>query len=285
MIDIIIPIYNARKTLEKTLMSISLQSIKDKLNVYLIDDASDENYDDIVNNFPKLNIILIRITKNGGAGVARQKGIDISSSKYIVFIDSDDLLYSTDALESLYNKIEEGFDVVSGVTFDEKKQSNVWNEGDLHAKIYRRSFLEENNVRFNKTRYHEDNYFNNLCLIAGARYELFDYIVYYYVNNDGSLTNDHSNKEFERLEILLSNMGELKNEALKRDTDRYTIAKLTGSKLVYFNRIWPTFTKEQQEQFINWTNKYKLNIEKYLGAEDIYGTENEVVREYIYWID
>ena len=34
MIDIIIPIYNARKTLELTLMSIKLQTIIDKINIF-----------------------------------------------------------------------------------------------------------------------------------------------------------------------------------------------------------------------------------------------------------
>ena len=38
MIDIIIPAYNAHDTIEKSLMSISMQTIKEKLNVYIIDD-------------------------------------------------------------------------------------------------------------------------------------------------------------------------------------------------------------------------------------------------------
>ena len=36
MIDVIIPAYNAHKTIEQTLTSIAFQSIVDKLNVYII---------------------------------------------------------------------------------------------------------------------------------------------------------------------------------------------------------------------------------------------------------
>ena len=90
MIDIIIPIYNARKTLELTLMSIKLQTIINKINIYLIDDNSSEDYKDILNKYKDMNIIYIKLDKNNGPAVARQKGIEMSSSKYIMFIDADD---------------------------------------------------------------------------------------------------------------------------------------------------------------------------------------------------
>ena len=48
-ISIIIPIYNARNTLEKTLMSLDIQTMRNMLEVYLIDDASKDKYDDIIN--------------------------------------------------------------------------------------------------------------------------------------------------------------------------------------------------------------------------------------------
>ena len=50
MIDLIIPIYNAEKTLDLTLMSIKMQTIIDKITVYLIDDCSKDNYDKTLNN-------------------------------------------------------------------------------------------------------------------------------------------------------------------------------------------------------------------------------------------
>lgn len=45
MLDIIIPVYNSKKTLFRTLLSISIQTYND-IHVYLINDADDINYDD-----------------------------------------------------------------------------------------------------------------------------------------------------------------------------------------------------------------------------------------------
>ena len=140
MIDIIIPVYNARKTLELTLMSIKLQTIIDKINIYLIDDDSSEDYKDILNKYKDMNIIYIKLDKNNGPAVARQKGIEMSSSKYIMFIDADDLLYDADSIKKLFNKIEEDYDYVVGITIDEKQNTQIMNESDLHGKIYKREF-------------------------------------------------------------------------------------------------------------------------------------------------
>ena len=121
MIDLIIPVYNAEKTLELTLMSIKMQTIIDKITVYLIDDFSKDNYDEILNNHKDINIIYKKLEKNSGPAVARQKGIDISSNKYIMFIDADDLFYDTDSVKRLYETIEQGYDYVAGFTYEEKR--------------------------------------------------------------------------------------------------------------------------------------------------------------------
>ena len=47
MIDVIIPAYNAHKTIEQTLTSIAFQSIVDKLNVYIINDYG-KDYKEII---------------------------------------------------------------------------------------------------------------------------------------------------------------------------------------------------------------------------------------------
>ena len=76
-IDIIIPIYNSKDTLEKTLISIERQNILDKIEIYLIDDYSTDNYESILNRYNNLNIHYHKLDKNVGPGLARQKGIDI----------------------------------------------------------------------------------------------------------------------------------------------------------------------------------------------------------------
>lgn len=264
MIDIIIPIYNASSTLSKTLESISNQKINVKYNVYLIDDCSNDNYDEIINKFNNLNIIYHRLDKNVGAGLARQKGIEISKSKFIVFLDSDDLFYDNNSLNKLYTNIIDNYDYVIGYTYDEAREMFLLNEGDLHGKIYRRKFINDNDIRFNNTRYHEDNFFNNLFLACSPRIKKIEDNIYYYVKNANSLTGDKT-KEFERLEILLSNMHEYLEECRKRSCDRFKALYLIAIKIKYFNRIWNSFSDNQKDTFKYWLKKYDLDLEKYIG--------------------
>ncbi len=80
MIDIIIPAYNAHETIRKTLMSICIQNNVKDLNIYIIDDCSDEPYDYLIDEFNKyLNIKIERLNKNSGPGVARNRGLEISN--------------------------------------------------------------------------------------------------------------------------------------------------------------------------------------------------------------
>lgn len=282
MIDLIIPIYNAKSTLDLTLMSIKMQTIIDKITVYLIDDCSKDNYEEILENHKDMNIIYKRLDKNSGPAVARQVGIDISSNKYIMFIDADDLFYDTDSVKKLLNTIEDDYDYAVGITIEEKRQIEIMNESDLHGKIYRRKFIEEKNIRFNNTRFHEDNYFNNLVLLSEPRMKELLEDVYIYVNNNESITNVQQEKEFERLEIYISNLKELIEEAKKRNCKRDKIINMLFYKVKYFNRIWENFTEEQKNTFKLWLKKYNLKIEKYLNNTSYETLYEEMLNEYSY---
>ena len=278
MIDIIIPVYNARKILELTLMSIKLQTIIDKINIYLIDDNSSEDYKDILNKYKDMNIIYKKLDKNNGPAVARQKGIEMSSSKYIMFIDADDLLYDADSIKKLFNKIEEDYDYVVGITIDEKQNTQIMNESDLHGKIYKREFLLKNNIKFNNTRIHEDNYFNNLVLLCEPKQKELLENIYIYVDNKDSITNINKEKEFENLEIYISNIKEIIEEATKRNIEKDLIIKYLIMKLKYINRIYNKLSEKQQEIFKNWLEKYDIKLEKYINNTQYDKIYNELLK-------
>ena len=83
MIDVIIPAFNAHETVERALLSILNQTIKDEVKVYLVDDFSNKPYDDIISFFNgKLDITLIRLYENKGPGNARNVGLD----KFIILL-------------------------------------------------------------------------------------------------------------------------------------------------------------------------------------------------------
>lgn len=267
MIDIIIPVYNSRKTLPYTLMSISRQTIREKLRILLVDDNSTENYDDIINKFSsELKIRIVHLDKNVGPGLARQYGIEHSKSKYICFIDSDDLLNTVESLESLYNEIEKGYDLVISSVYHEIQAMVFQPLGDLHGKIYRRKFIMDNEIKFNETRYHEDNAFNNLVIVHDAKISVLEDITYDYVENKESTTNIEREKEFERLEIYIDNINYVIKVAEKHHCKEELLVNFIYRKYGYLNFISNQYPIEKKNDIRKWLQKY--DYIKYLEQLD-----------------
>lgn len=199
MIDIIIPAYNAHETIIETLSSIAIQTYRDKVKVYIVDDCSDKDYKKEISIFKnKLDIKYLKTDKNRGPGYARQYALDNSNGEYIVFMDADDELYNSYAIEILYNKInDENLDVVMGYFYVEREnlEEHVLPTmqlicGCLHGKIYRRKHLIDNNIRFNNSRYSEDNSFNGIAINSTEKVIVTEDILYVYRNTENSLTRD-----------------------------------------------------------------------------------------------
>ena len=188
--SIIIPAYNARNTIYKTLDSIKIQKNISSFVVVIVRDTG-EVYDDIVNEYKKFyNIRTIDMPENGGPGLARQYGIDNTDSEYIVFIDADDYFYDENSLFNLMDGIKNADLGVGNFRYERdnevtiKQKNFVW----LHGKIYRRQFLLDNNIRFNDTRANEDNGFNRLILFHKPNIVFIDKLVYVYSENSNSIT-------------------------------------------------------------------------------------------------
>ena len=267
MIDIIIPCYNSHNTLKNTLNSIINQSIKDKLKVYLVDDCSDKNYNSFVEQYSKyIDIKEIRTKENGGAGLAREFGIQNSNSKYIMFVDSDDLLFSYRAAEFLYNEIEKGFDYVNSIEYDEKRRKNLILNGNVHGKIFRREYIEKNDIHFNSTRYHEDNYFTNFVVLSGAKKSLIRECTYFYTFNKDSITNE--SEEFDRLEIYFQNMRDLINIITQKEYSKVRFARYKREKYRYLRRIYKTFSDEEKAIFRKWIEEYDKDFMQFIDLPE-----------------
>lgn len=90
LITIIIPIYNAEKTLERTLKSVLNQTYKN-FEVLMIDDSSRDKSKEIASPYTKdKRFKLIPLDSNSGVANARNFGIASSNGEYICFLDSDD---------------------------------------------------------------------------------------------------------------------------------------------------------------------------------------------------
>jgi teichuronic acid biosynthesis glycosyltransferase TuaG len=91
MVSIITPVYNCEEFLEECIQSVLNQTLKD-WELILIDDCSTDFSSRIINKYVAIDsrIKSYSYNKNVGAGVARNKGIEISRERFIAFLDSDD---------------------------------------------------------------------------------------------------------------------------------------------------------------------------------------------------
>jgi len=89
-VSVILPTYNRTRTLGAAMTSVLAQSCAN-LELIVIDDASNEDIEAVVNGFADARIRYIRRERNGGAGAARNTGLAAAKGRFVAFQDSDDI--------------------------------------------------------------------------------------------------------------------------------------------------------------------------------------------------
>ena len=125
-ISIIIPTYNVEKYIKDCLDSVFRQTFRD-FEVIVSDDCSTDRTVEIVENYAQRfgQIQLIRrSTNSGGGGIPRNAFITHATGKYIVFLDSDDMLVQN-ALQILFDAAEKfQSDMVSAESYFRFKEDD-----------------------------------------------------------------------------------------------------------------------------------------------------------------
>ena len=111
-VSVIMPVYNAEKTVGEALDSLLCQTEKD-IEIICVDDGSNDNSLNILNEYAaKDNRIKVLHQENLRAGVARNNGLKISRGGYVIFLDSDDF-FEPDLIEKTYKRaVEKDADIV-----------------------------------------------------------------------------------------------------------------------------------------------------------------------------
>lgn len=288
MIDVIIPAFNAQKTIRETLESIVKQTIKEKLKIYIVDDASENEYIEIVDEFKdRLDIGLFRLENNSGPGVARQYAIDNSNSEYIVFIDADDVFLTDESLDILYRNMEGTDNDIVISSFYEELEDNKFNKYTanylwLHGKIYKRSFIDKYNIRFANFRECEDIGFNKLFCMYNPNIKEIDEFTYIWRFNKDSITR-RNNREFSFASIFgyVDNIMYALNEGIKNGCNNKNIARISYLTILDLYYKYLIFS-EKDKILEKGKDLYKVFIEynpKWMDdEEDLFG---KVTREYI----
>ena len=277
----IVPVYNTEKYLKKCLDSLVNQTYKD-FEIIVVNDGSTDKSSSIISKYQKKykNIIVID-KENEGLSMARNRGVQKSSGKYIIFVDSDDYV-SNKLLEEVDKKIddsdilrfqiamedeeytkineyhEEGFESMCG--YDAFKYLSSYHFVEpAWCYVIRKNYYIENKFSFKKGVYHEDFGLIPYVIYKARKVKSIDFIGYYYIQRNGSIMNNNDYKKtvkkaFDMLEQYKTMRLFAKNINRKNNLDDYFLSYISNSVIVKAREL----KKDEKKVYIN--ELKKLNV-------------------------
>ncbi len=208
-VSVIVPCYNAAKSVTKTLDSLRNQTI-DSLEVIAINDGSTDDTLQVLENYQKqysdfdLNIYT---KENEGIASARNYALTKVTGEYVGWLDSDD--YTTETMfQDMYQRAKQDDleVVVSNFLWISSKGEKLQKEGPyevgsdmminvfavLWNKLYQRSFLQQLDFRFPDGDRHEDTYFLYCLACNVKKIGFIDQPYVHYVQNETSITHTNN---------------------------------------------------------------------------------------------
>lgn len=217
-VTVVVPAYNVERYLGACLDSIIAQSVWPRCRVIVVDDGSTDGTAAIADDYASRhqNLSVVHQPNAGpGAGAARNHGLDLVETEFVLFVDGDDLL-TPRALELLMTGLAgEGLDLAVGATeqFPEAR-SWLWSdyfvpgEGSVVRiedvpllahdartcnKLYRTSWLRDLRLRFAEGIHHQDTVVNVPAMLLAERFFLVGDTVHRYRKRaeGGSVMDSH----------------------------------------------------------------------------------------------
>ncbi|MDD2969828.1 MAG: glycosyltransferase [Lachnospiraceae bacterium] len=241
-LSIIVPVYNMAGDgkLEYCMDSLLAQRVS-PFEVIAVDDCSTDDSLTILKEYEKKHPEIVKVISsdvNRKQGGARNLGLDVASGEWIGMIDSDDWI-APDFYEKLISKAEvTGADVVgcdytlvsthtmlpgktvqnnddsqTGILTSEKYKSLILRPGSMVIKVYKRSVIEANHLRFPEGIFYEDNCASPIWMMCFKQFEKVNEPLYYYYQHEASTVHVVSE---ERCHHRMKSMELLLDEAKKR---------------------------------------------------------------------
>lgn len=254
-ISVVVPVYNTAQYLDKCIESLLAQTLNN-IEIILVDDASPDEAPKLCDEWSKRydNISVIH-KENEGLGLTRNAGLAKAQGDYVCFLDSDDTL-DPDTLASCYDALDgQGADACfygrktgkadGSYSINSNIPKKLVYEGEEVKKLYactylgpmpdsvgvayiqasaccamyRRSIIEEHNIRFMSERVvlSEDTFFNlEICKYA-KKVMIIPKDFYNYTYNAGSLTKKYNPNRFNQLKNFYAELLKVKPEFADSD--------------------------------------------------------------------
>lgn len=285
--SIVIPCYNVETYIEQCLGSVLKQTLEET-EIICVNDGSTDNTLNLLKKFAEKDSRIFIIDKqNSGYGDSMNQGISFAHGQYIGIVESDDYI-EPNMFETLYNTaIKHDADVVKSnfwLYWSNPEQNDFFeyfakdecdkvitpskhDGGSLYGRkpsiwsaIYKRSFLEKQNIRFLTTpgaSYQDTSFTFKVYSTAQKMVCLYDAFLHYRQDNENSSINnaeknmDYVLEEYREIESFINNNPQSEQEYLYPiygaafyDTCIWTYERLTPkSRYIFLKKISPLFKK------------------------------------------
>ena len=280
-VSVVIPVYNVEKYLSECIDSILSQTFKD-IEIICVNDGSTDSSLDILNSYAQKDKRIIVINKaNSGYGHTMNIGIDAARGEYIGIIESDDFA-DEKMFEDLYRIAKDNdADIVKGdwynywsknkfarknnrissakafkLTNADEDKSLLRINPSVWSAIYKREFLNKNNIRFLETpgASYQDLAFSFKVFALAQKVVLTDKAYLYYRQDNINSSVKSKTKvycvcdEYDEIDKFLENNQELKTKfKVQEEINRYN--GYVSSVLRIDDSIKPEFIKVFSEHF------------------------------------
>ncbi len=293
-ISIIVPVYNVEKEIKRCLNSLIMQTYSD-FEVILVDDGSEDNSGRICDEYEKRDNRIIAIHKsNEGLSSARNKGLEMVTGDYVVFVDADDYL-EPDFCENVsdvagrtnaeiirinlvienrnkctvksFKSIDED-SLVSGKDFLLRTIHSKEFTAEAYSAAYSLKFWNEKSFRFVPGIYHEDMEIVLRVYLEAKTVAYAPTCYYHVVKRENSITNDikKAEKRYRDMQFVIKLWIDLANGDNSNNEIRRLLYGLSAKIFIYtamYNK-----PKEVDYSVISrgFLFRYALNIEEFAKA-------------------
>lgn len=230
-LSIIVPAYKVERFISQCLESCINQDIaKEDYEIIVVDDGSPDSSYEIAHKLEATHpIIRIIRQENQGLSMARNHGLAEAQGEWVWFIDSDDWI-KENCLGMIVEEMERtkaSIMRINGCFEDQPKRGQCHYQGKKSWEealgyqfeacvpfyIYKRAFLEENQLTFTPKIYFEDSEFTPRALRAAGELAYLDKTLYFVRKNEQSITHTASPKKaFDALTIAIKQDEDFKEE-------------------------------------------------------------------------
>lgn len=287
LLSIILPTYNSEKYIGECLYSIMVdKELFDKVELIIIDDNSSDNTLNIVKekvgNLP--NCKIVSNTSNKGSGYCRNKGLELATSPYILFVDNDDMIIPStinkaleiinkektnviffDTVDLVGNKLKTPkYSYINMFNIDKDKiitkpsnMKNIMFGWSPWHYIADRNFIFDNDIKFGRGSLGDDIYYTSKIYCKMEKISIINDVGYIHRIGSGISRNKHQKEHFKKYVEVFSDILEKYNynemiyweilylELLKGiKIDNITVKELNSIINTVYSKI-PSNIKEQ----------------------------------------